>query len=218
MDWRHKPVAACSTVYDGQHMPSERVSRKPVSRASRTASPGDDIAQDAVTAAGGLGAPLQRLCGKHDASALISIERPAVLARIGNKPAPRRNWFRTVIFLQALSLGREQASRQRFEKGLACEGANQEKAVARQLSSRFIPLYRSPLSSGFLRLRVTQLTYFPRIADSRGFHNLWRTLSAAIALFLCVQKVKANSIWTEFLVLCALNPSDIFTPGDGPGL
>ena len=97
-----------------------------------------DIAEDAIPAASGLCATFQALGKGEDAGALVAIERPAMLARIGNKPRAAAKAISHGYFLPSVAARSwRQASRQRSQKWLAMLGENQaRKELPRSFRSR----------------------------------------------------------------------------------
>ena len=137
------------------------------------------LAHNAVASSWRSCAAFQGFGKGKDSGSLVSIERPAMLARIGNKPRAAAKAISHGCFSQALPLGCAQASRQRSQKWLAFEGeSGEEKSCHAILISPVFPV-ASPLRAGFCVLRTTLHTD----SISRDYHDLQLLHMLGQALF-----------------------------------
>jgi hypothetical protein len=108
------------------------------------------LTQDAISAAGGLRGPLQGLCEKHNAGALISIERPAVLACIGNKPSAAAKVVSHGDFLPSMgSEAEKRAAARVLGNGLRIRRKSARKTLRHDLSQGFALETQTGLRAGF---------------------------------------------------------------------
>jgi hypothetical protein len=128
------------------------------------------LPKDATASADGLCAALERFSGDDDAGTFVAIKRPAVLARVGNKPGAAAKVVSHGDLLPSMSS--EAESRQAASvlgNGLQFEGESDQKSVADDLLFPVLPGSKPASERVFafkgyagLRLDLTPLARFTR--------------------------------------------------------